>query len=150
MKTRILTNLIVVVVLAGAVSACSNAPKDKQTQLAELKTEQAKITKQIATLEEEIAKENPSEVKVKAKEVVVSELAPRKFDHYIQTQGAVESEENVMVSAKVPGVITNVYVREGETVNKGQIMAQIDNTLILKGIEELQSSKEPVGPEDWH
>jgi membrane fusion protein (multidrug efflux system) len=139
MKTRIFTNLIAVVILAGAVSACSNAPKDKQTQLAELKAEQAKITKQIATLEEEIAKENPSEVKVKAKEVVVAELAPRSFDHYIQTQGAVESEENVMISAKVPGVITAIYVREGEAVAKGQTMAQIDNTLILKGIEELKS-----------
>jgi len=142
MKTRILTNLIVVVVLSGVMSACSNAPKDKQTQLAELKTEQAKITKQIATLEEEIAKENPSDVKVKAKEVVVSELQPRKFDHYIQTQGAVESEENVLVSAKIPGVVTNVLVREGETVNKGQTIAQIDNTLTLKSIEEVKSQLE--------
>lgn len=142
MKTRILTNLIAVVVLTGVMSACSNAPKDKQTQLAELRAEQAKITKQIATLEGEIAKENPSEVKVKAKEVVVSELAPRKFDHYIQTQGAVESEENVMVSAKIPGVITNVLVREGEMVNKGQTIAQIDNTLILKGIDELKTQLE--------
>ena len=142
MKNGILTNLIVAVVLAGVMSACSNAPKDKQTQLAELKTEQAKITKQIASLEEEIAKENPGDVKVKAKEVVVSELAPRKFDHYIQTQGAVESEENVLVSAKIPGVVTNVLVREGETVNKGQTIAQIDNTLTLKGIEELKSQLE--------
>jgi membrane fusion protein (multidrug efflux system) len=139
MKTGILTNLTLVIVLAGLVSACSNAPKDKQTQLAELKAEQAKITKQIATLEAEIAKENPSEVKEKAKEVEVTSLTPRKFDHYIQTQGAVESEENIMVSAKVPGVITNVLVREGEMVSKGQTLAQIDNTLTLRGIEEVKT-----------
>jgi membrane fusion protein (multidrug efflux system) len=142
MKTRIITNLIVVVILAGVLSACSNAPKDKQTQLAELRDEQAKIAKQITTLEEEIAKENPSEVKEKAKEVEVSALAPRKFDHYIQTQGAVESEENIMVSAKVPGVITNVLVREGEMVSKGQTLAQIDNTLTLRGIEEVKTQLE--------
>lgn len=139
MKTGIITNLIVVVVLTGVMSACSNAPKDKQTQLAELKTEQAKITKQIATLEEEIARENPSEVKARAKEVVVSELEPRKFDHYIQTQGAVESEENILVSAKTMGVITNVLTREGEMVSKGQTIAQIDNSLTLKSIEEVKS-----------
>jgi len=139
MKKHILTNLIVVVVISSVLSACSNAPKDKQTQLAELKAEQAQITKQIATLEDEIAKENPGEVKVKAKEVVVAELTPRKFDHYIQTQGAVESEENVLVSAKMPGVITQVFAREGQEVSKGQILAQIDNTLTLKGIEELKS-----------
>src|SRR5690349_25002859 len=102
MKTRIFTNLTLVIVLAGLISACSNAPKDKQTQLAELKEEQAKIAKQISTLEAEIAKENPTATKVRAKEVEVAALAPRKFDHYIQTQGSVESEENVLVSAKVP------------------------------------------------
>lgn len=139
MKTGILTNLTLVIVLAGLVSACSNAPKDKQTQLAELKAEQAKIAKQIATLEEEIAKENPTEVKANAKEVVVMELAARKFDHYVQTQGAVESEENIMVSAKIMGVVTAVLTREGDVVSKGQTIAQIDNSLILKGIEEVKS-----------
>jgi membrane fusion protein (multidrug efflux system) len=142
MKSGILTNLIVVVVLAGAMSACSNAPKDKQTQLAELKAEQAKISKQIASLEEEIAKENPTEVKEKAKEVEISTLSPRKFDHYVQTQGAVESEENILVSAKIPGVITNVLTREGEMVTKGQTLAQIDNTLTLRGIEEVKTQLE--------
>ena len=56
MKTGIFTNLTLVIVLAGLVSACSNAPKDKQTQLVELKAEQAKIAKQIAVLEEEVQK----------------------------------------------------------------------------------------------
>jgi membrane fusion protein (multidrug efflux system) len=138
MKTGIL-NLTLVIVLAGIVSACSNAPKDKQTQLAELKAERTKIAQQIATLEAEIAKENPTEVKGKAREVVVSELSPRKFDHYVQTQGAVESEENILVSAKVPGVVTAVLTREGEMVSKGETIAQIDNTLTLKGIEEVKS-----------
>jgi membrane fusion protein (multidrug efflux system) len=142
MKTRIITNLIVVVVLAGAMSACSNAPKDKQTQLAELKDEQAKIAKKITTLEEEIAKENPGAVREKAKEVVVSPLEPRKFEHYIQTQGSVESEENIQVSAKIAGVITDVLTREGEMVAKGQTLAQIDNTLTLRGIEEMKTQLE--------
>jgi membrane fusion protein (multidrug efflux system) len=142
MKTRIFSTLTLVIALAGLLSSCSNAPKDKPTQLAELKAEQAKVAKQIATLEAEIAKENPTEVKGKAKEVVVSELAPRKFDHYVQTQGSVQSEENILVSAKTMGVVANVLVREGEMVSKGQTLAQIDNTLILKGIDELRSQVE--------
>lgn len=72
----------------------------------------------------------------------VTALAPRKFDHYIQTQGAVESEENILVSAKVPGVITNVLTREGEMVKKGQTLAQIDNTMTMKGIEEVKTQLE--------
>lgn len=139
MKTRILTNLIVVAAFAGILSGCSNAPKDKQTQLAELKAEQAKIAKQISSLEAEIAKENPAVETARAKDVSVAVLEPRKFDHYVQTQGAVESEENILVSAKTMGVITNVLTREGEMVSKGQTLAQIDDQLIRKSIAEVKS-----------
>jgi RND family efflux transporter MFP subunit len=60
----------------------------------------------------------------------------------VQTQGSVESIDNIIISAKSPGVITNVYVREGDVVTKGQTLAQIDNSLVIKGIDELKSGLE--------
>lgn len=140
MKHR-LTNLILIAGLTAFLAACSNAPKDKATQLKDLKAEQARITKEIAALQEEIAKETPDSVqsKVKAKDVAVTVLEGRKFDHYVKTQGFVESEENILVSAKTMGVITRVNVREGQQVTKGQTLAQIDNSLIVSGIEEVKS-----------
>jgi membrane fusion protein, multidrug efflux system len=140
MKTNIYTNVLGALFVTALVVGCSSSSKDKPTQLKELKDQQAKIGKEIKKLQEEIAKETPDSArKVRSKEVVVSELKPRKFDHYIQTQGAVESEQNVQVSAKTPGVVTNVLVREGEMVTKGQTIAQIDNQLVIRGIEELKS-----------
>src|SRR5205814_1974869 len=53
-----------------------------------------------------------------------------------------QSEENILVSAKVPGVVTQVLTREGEVVSKGQTLAQIDNTMTLKGIEEVKTQLE--------
>ncbi len=143
MKNRIYTNLISALVVAAIVAGCSSSSKDKETQLKELKDKQVSIAKEIKKLQEEIAKETPASAKkARTKEVVVSELKPRKFDHYIQTQGSVESEQNVQVSAKTPGVITSVLVREGEMVSKGQTLAQIDNSLVVRGIEELKSQLE--------
>ncbi|MEK6780458.1 MAG: efflux RND transporter periplasmic adaptor subunit [Bacteroidota bacterium] len=142
MKTKFYMSLMATFIATVFLAACSNTSVDKKTQLEKLKAEQAVLSKQIATLEAEIAKEDTTASVVKGKEVVVTELAPRKFDHYAQTQGAIESEENVMVSAKTMGMITNVLVREGETVIKGQTLAQIDNTLIVRGIDELKSQLE--------
>lgn len=143
MKAKLYIPILSAVVLAGVMAGCSSASKDKQTQLAELKAQQAEIAKQISTLQAEIAKEGgDSTATVKAKDVVVAELATRKFDHYVKTQGSVESEENILVSAKSMGVITHVSVREGEMVSKGQTLAQIDNTLIVRGIEEMKSQLE--------
>jgi RND family efflux transporter MFP subunit len=122
------------------VAGCSSSEKDKATQLSELKTQQANIAKEIAKLEEDISKETPDSLKtLRAKEIVVKEIVPVKFDYFIQTQGFVESEENIQVSAKSPGVVTNVLVREGEMVSKGQTLAQIDNSLITRGIDEIKS-----------
>lgn len=142
MKHKFYLTLITGMVAATILTSCSNGSVDKSTQLEKLKTEHANLSKQIAALEAEVAKEDTTAVVVKGKEVVVTELAPRKFDHYAQTQGSVESEENIMVSAKTMGVITQVLVREGEVVNKGQTLAQIDNTLIVRGIEEMKSQIE--------
>jgi RND family efflux transporter MFP subunit len=47
-----------------------------------------------------------------------------------------------MVSAKSMGVITRVNVTEGERVSKGQVLAQIDNSVIERSIEGMESQLE--------
>jgi len=144
MKTTIYSKVIGVLAIAAIVAGCSSAAKDKETQLKELRAQQLNITKEIAKLEKEISAKKPEgdPSKVKAKEVVVSDLQPVVFDHYVKTQGAVESEQNIQVSAKTAGVVTHVNVREGEMVTAGQTLAQIDNSLITRGIDELRSQLE--------
>jgi membrane fusion protein, multidrug efflux system len=133
------------VIIVGLLVACSatTADEDKNERLEKLKQQQADITKEIQKLEGEIVKENPdSAVMVRAKDVGVSELAVRKFDHYVQTQGHIESDNNVMVSAESMGVIKNVYVTEGQQVSKGQTLAQIDNSVIARSIESMEAQLE--------
>lgn len=148
MKTTVMnTNIysrLSALALAAVLVACSatSADKDKKARLEKLKTEQAGLVKEIKKLEEEIARENPESKSVKAKEVIVKELQPSKFEHFVQTQGAIESEENIQISAKMPGVVTNVFVQEGQEVRKGETLAQIDNSLILRNMEELKASLE--------
>ena len=138
MKSNIITRIAVVFVAGSVLAACSaTSSDDKGKQLENLKTQQAEIAKQIAALEKEMPADTT--LKVKAKEVVVTEVAVRKFDHYVQTQGSIESEDNAVVSAKTPGLITNVYVQEGQQVSKGQVLAQLDNAMILRNIEGLKS-----------
>ncbi|HEY5748099.1 MAG TPA: efflux RND transporter periplasmic adaptor subunit [Chryseolinea sp.] len=142
MKATIYTRFAVILT-AVILAACSAAsPDDKKAELAKLKQQQADITKQIQKLEGEIAKANPDSVEVRAKEVNVTELAPRKFDYFVQTQGRVEAEDNIQVSSKSAGVVTTVYVQEGDAVSKGQVLAQIDNSVIQRNIEAMKSQLE--------
>ncbi len=143
MKNNIYLNAVGALAMTVFIAGCSaTSSNDKKEQLEKLKTDQANIAKQIKKLEEEIAKENPNDKAVKAKEVMTKAIAPRPFNHYVQTQGTIESEENVQVSAKAAGIVTQVFVREGEQVTKGQVLAQIDNSLAIRGIDEIKASLE--------
>ncbi|MBL7846918.1 MAG: efflux RND transporter periplasmic adaptor subunit [Cyclobacteriaceae bacterium] len=142
MKTRTLLSVLSALMIATVLAACSAGSKDPQTQLEELKKQRAAIDSQIRTLEAEVSHANPAATTTKSKEVAVQELTPRPFDYYVQTQGSVEAVDNILVSAKTMGVLSAVYAQEGQVVRKGQVLAQIDNSVIVSSINELKSSIE--------
>ncbi len=141
MKNTTLLNTLSALVIVALVAACSAGSKDAKTQLEELKKQRAEIDGQIRKLESELGHDNPAKA-VKSKEVAVTQLVPRSFDHYVQTQGSVEAVDNILVSAKTMGVLSAVYAREGQVVKKGEVLAQIDNSIIVSNINELKSSIE--------
>jgi membrane fusion protein, multidrug efflux system len=135
MKSTVYNHLSILA-LAAVLAACGAT--DKNAALESLKAEQAELAKKITAMEAELPKDS-STLEVRSKEVGVIQLAPRKFDHYVQTQGAIEAEDNIQVSSKTMGVVTQVFVREGQSVSKGQVLAQIDNSVILRNIESMKS-----------
>lgn len=145
MKSRIYTHLTILsaAVIVAACSATTRGPEaDKTKRLDSLKTAQADLTKEIKKLEEEIAKEHPDTAAVKSKDVAVTEIKTRSFDHYVQTQGRIDAEDNIFVSSKTMGLVTAVYVKEGQNVSKGQTLAQLDNAVILNNIAAMKSQLE--------
>lgn len=145
-SSRFFTHISVVLIAAVFLASCSatSADEDKKVRLQKLKDQQTAITKEIQKLEAEIASQNPDSTStaVRAKDVAVSELKLQRFDHYVQTQGHIESENNVVVSAESMGVIEQVFVTEGQRVSKGQTLAQIDNSIIARNIESMEAQLE--------
>ncbi|MFC5271227.1 efflux RND transporter periplasmic adaptor subunit [Adhaeribacter terreus] len=137
-------NPITILSLALLVSftACnSDGGGDKTAQLEKLKKEQAEIEAKIATLEGELKVAGKgAELTEKAVPVGVITVKPENFKHYLEVQGKVDFEQNVMVSARVPGVLTSLRVNRGDRVSKGQILATIDASVLDLNIAELKSS----------
>jgi membrane fusion protein (multidrug efflux system) len=132
MKSKLYTKLLALLVIAIVVAACNGSSKDKEAQLKDLKAQQAALATQISELEKGVDTKASESGTRRSKEVGVIELTARPFDHYITTQGAIEAVDNILVSAKTMGIITQVFVREGDVVSKGQTLAQIDNSLTLR------------------
>lgn len=145
MKYNLMTRMTLAVIITAFLAACSaTTPEDdKHARLKKLQEEQTALTKEIQKLESEIAAENPdSLVAVRTKDVGISELKVQNFDHYIQTQGHIESDNNVLVSAEMMGVVTRVHVTEGQSVSRGQVLAEIDNSIISRNIESMEAQLE--------
>jgi len=58
--------------------------------------------------------------------------------------GKTQAKDNVVLGAKTPGYITNIYIEEGETVKKNQKIISIDSEGIKARVSSLETEKEAV------
>ena len=136
----ILTLLIVLTACGASEDDKAKALKDKQAELAKLKTEQQDLSSRITQLEEEIAILDPSLNEVKVIPVSVETVKVKPFNHFVNVQGQIDADNNIMVMAKNPNlVVTRVLVTEGQKVSKGQSLAYLDNSIVKSSIGEIQS-----------
>jgi RND family efflux transporter MFP subunit len=121
-------------VILTVVSCSSN----KQTELSALKVKHDKLSEQIKQLEKEIATEDTTlTVSVNSSKVAVTEMKTETFNHFIEVQGKLDGEENLGVSAKAPGTVEAVYVRMGDKVTKGQILAKLDDAVLQQSLKQM-------------
>ena len=60
------------------------------------------------------------------------------FNHYIELQGSVETKQNVVIYPEMSGTLLRVYVKEGQRVGKGQLLASIDDGGLSQQVAQLQ------------
>lgn len=112
----------------------------KQNELKKLKTQLKEIQAKIEVLEKEL--EGSSNGNGEFLSVNVQVIKPQIFKRFIEIQGKVESSKAVSLSSKVAGPITQIYVSNGSSVNKGQLLVQLDDGILQKSLQELYTSLE--------
>ncbi len=130
-----------VAVMITVACGGDSALEKKKAELEELKGAQKEVAEKIKTLEAEIAKlDTTLIVTEKEKTVAVTAVAAQNFVHSIDVQGQVDGDENIAITAKSAGVVKRVNVRVGQTVQKDQILAEIENDIVRTQITDLKSS----------
>lgn len=130
MKTM---NKSIIFLLLVAFAVSCGKPTDKKAELAALKKQQDELTIKIKKLETELQMSDSSKVK-KVTPVAITVAQPVEFNHYLEVQGKVDGEDNIAVSAQMPAIVTAVFVKEGDPVRKGQVLAQLDNAVLQQQI----------------
>lgn len=59
---------------------------------------------------------------------------------YSEAVGSVRAEQTAQVASQVTGTITRVYVREGDRVSRGQVLATIDDAQTRAGVDRAHAA----------
>lgn len=127
------------------LAACGGEKKgndlqSKRAELAELKTQQTELTTKIKAIEADVNKLDPKKAEeARVKDVTVAPVTASTFRHFVELQGTIDAKNNVQVSPKSGGVVTAVYVKEGDRVRAGQPIARIDDQVLRESQGELKT-----------
>ena len=84
-----------------------------------------RIKEKLTRLEE--AKKAAIKKQVPAIKVITLTLKPRQLEDKINLPAQVEPYRDVWVKAEVPGQVVKVFVEEGQTLKKGQVLVKLDD-----------------------
>lgn len=147
MKKSLYT-LIIAILLSGCggeggqsvndliASADIETLRAKKTEISE---RQRAIEKDIKMLDSAIAEKSGEE-----KLPLVTTLVAKQenFDHFLELQGDVKTKQNVLVYPEMAGTLYKIYVKEGQRVSKGQLLAAIDDGGMGSQVSQLKAQAE--------
>ena len=133
------TLLLLILILSSCDSNTLDSKKDK---LDKLNNSLLDIRLEIKNLEEEI--ELLDSGFNKKNYVYISTISPdvNKFFHKVQLRGTVFSRSNVLLNPEMIGRLKRIYVKEGDSVIKGQILAEINADVLNNSILEIETNLE--------
>ena len=125
---------IIYIPVLALLAACSQ-PKDKKAELADLKKQQATLNDKIAKLQSEI----PATDSAKTTDVGAVTIKSGNFTNYVEIQGKIDAQDNVTAYPQAQGTITNIYVKPGQHVSKGQTLVVLDSRVLKQNILQAQA-----------
>ncbi|MDC6366287.1 MULTISPECIES: efflux RND transporter periplasmic adaptor subunit [Flavobacteriaceae] len=112
------------------------AIRAKRSEIAE---EQKALVMELKSLDSAIAQLDDS---AKLPLVTTIQAKPQHFNHYLELQGDVMTKQNVLIYPEMGGTLYRVYVKEGQKVSKGQLLASIDDGGLSSQLAQLKTQAE--------
>lgn len=139
-------NSVVTISVIILISSCGGSQTESNTQKLLLKKDsllslKKELSEKISALEEEIKLSDTTGGQNLAV-VTVSPVQSGIFRHFFKVQGVVETDKNAQINAEVAAKIISIKVREGQHVNQGELLMELDSKVLMGNIEELKTQLE--------
>ena len=145
---KILSFTLISVLLASCGGGAANSVEEviASKGLEDIRAKRSELTQELKTLEDQVKLLDAAiaELDDNAKLPLVSTVAvqSQKFDHYLELQGDVRTDQNVLVYPEMAGTLYRVYVKEGQQVKKGQLLGSIDDGGLSSQLAQLKTQTE--------
>ena len=114
--------------------------------LEKIRAKRAEITEELKAVEAEVALLDAAiaslDKSAKLPLVTTMQAKSEKFLHYLELQGDVMTDQNVLIYPEISGTLYRVYVKEGQRVAKGQLLASIDDGGLSSQLAQLKTQAE--------
>jgi len=129
----------VIFLAALSIMACGGKKSQDEirNEILSFKEKIAEYNAQIKDLESQLT--DSAAVDANQKVISVEAVTPKVFNHFIEVQGKLDGDNNVNVFTEAPGMINAIYVKEGQKVVAGQLIASINSSAGQEQIKALQT-----------
>jgi membrane fusion protein (multidrug efflux system) len=142
-------NIFFLILISLLITSCGNGNiKSVETLIAEGNLEAIKLKKQEISEQQKILNKElrllDSVIHLKdsnSKSALVTTLKTEEqpFRYYLDLQGNVMTKQNVLIYPEMNGSLLRVFVTEGQSVTKGQLLATIDDGGLSSQLEQLKT-----------
>lgn len=114
--------------------------------LESIRAKKTEISEQLRSLEKKAEKLDSAIARIGGQEklplVTTITVKNQNFVHFLELQGEVRTKQNVLIYPEMAGTLEKIYVREGQRVTKGQLLAKIDDGGLGSQLEQLKTQAE--------
>jgi len=126
------------------LASCNNQETEQSIrgQITAYRKDAAELNQKITELEKKLSAMNSGDNSTQKILVEVSAVSFEPFNHYIEVSGTAEAVKEAFISPEVAGQVREIYVKEGDYVEKGQLLAKLNSEVNESNIAEMESSLE--------
>lgn len=145
---KIIYFLVTAVVLSSCGNSGNLSVEDliSQGNLEAIRAKKNEVSEQQQALNDQLQKLDSAIATFSGNEklplVTTITAVTQKFDHFLELQGGVKTKQNVLIYPEMQGTLQRVYVKEGQRVGKGQLLATIDDGGMGSQLAQLKTQAE--------
>jgi len=129
----------IIPLFALLIASCGTEGLKSKKDLKLLKSKRDSLRTALTKVEEEI---RGSDTTMSYPKVGITRPERKTFEHYFTVSASVESDKNALIHSEAGGVIKIIRVAEGDKVFKGQPLVEVDNSILVRNIDELKTQRD--------